>query len=181
VSYDWSSADTSRAVPGAATVSSDYGLNSLILDAVASYDARLGQGLVITPAVGITHVATDREAARESGSAAFALDIDGDSHSATFIDGTIALRGPASSSVRPWLEIGVRHHLDGELPLASAGFVGAAARFIAPGVSREQTVITYGAGFEASVAETVSLFAGYRGESADGSGSNLTGGVRVRF
>jgi len=181
VSYDWSSADTSRAAPGSATVSSDYDLNSLVLDAVASYDAPVGQGLVITPAVGITHIATDRDATRESGSAAFALEVDGDSHAATFIDGAIALRGPATSSIRPWAEIGVRHQLAGELALASAGLVGTTSRFAVPGVSREQTVITYGAGFEASVAETVSLFAGYHGESGDGSGSNLTGGVRVRF
>jgi len=125
--------------------------------------------------------ATDRDATRESGSAAFALDVDGDSHAATFIDGAIALRGAMASSIRPWAEIGVRHQLAGELALASAGLVGTTSRFAVPGVSREQTVITYGAGFEASVAETVSLFAGYYGESGEGSGSNLTGGVRVRF
>lgn len=181
VSYDWSSADTARAVPGAAKVSSGYDLNSLVLDAVASYDAPLGQGLVITPAVGLTHIATDRDATRETGSAAFALDVDGDSHAATFIDGAIALRGPATSSIRPWAELGVRHQLDGELPLASAGFVGTAARFVVPGVSREDTVITYGAGFEATLASNVDLFAGYHGESGNGSGSNLTGGLRVRF
>lgn len=181
VSYDWSSADTARVVPGAATVSSDYDLDSLVLDAVASYDAPIGPGLVLTPAVGITHVATDRSATRESGSAAFALDVDGDSHSATFIDGALALRAAATSAIRPWAEIGVRHQLGGELPFASAGLAGSSSRFAVPGVGREQTVITYGAGFEATVAESVSLFAGYRGESGDGSGSNLTGGVQVRF
>jgi len=179
--YYWGKAHTTRAVPGGATASSQYDLNSFVLDGSASYDMPVGASLVVTPSVGLTRVSTVRDATRESGSAAFALDVDRDSHAATFVDGGLALRTAAVSSLRPWGEVGLRHQLSGDTPYASAGLSGSTTRFAVPGVSRDRTVVTYAAGFEAAVAPNVDFSLSYHGESGGGTGSNVSGGLRIQF
>jgi fibronectin-binding autotransporter adhesin len=180
VGYDWSQADTARSVPASGSVNSHYDLESLVLDAAATFDLALGR-LTLTPGAGITHVAVRRGAASESGSAAFALNVDGDHHAATFVDGSITMSGSTDNAVRPWASVGVRHQLEGDLVFASAALVGSNARFTVPGAPRKDTVITAGAGIEASVASNVSITASYDGEFGAGTGSTATLGLRARF
>ncbi len=180
VGYDWSEADTVRTVPASGSVSSNYDLQSMVLDAAASFDLAMG-GFTLTPGVGITHVAVRRGAASETGSAAYALNVDRDRHAATFLDGSIAISGSADSAFRPSASLGVRHQLEGDLVFASAGLLGSTARFIVPGAPRKKTVLTAGAGIEADVASNVSITASYDGEFGAGTGSTATLGLRARF
>lgn len=183
IAYDWGKADTHRTVPGKAAVSSDYKLRSLILDAKAGYNFALSEGWALRPEVGLTHISTRRSAARETGSAAFALAIDGKRNNATFVDGGITLQGgrEAGATFHPWVQLGVRHQLKGDRPWASAGFAGNAARFSAFGADRKDTVITAGAGLRADVSDRFRLFASYQGEFGGGTGSQANIGFELAF
>jgi len=178
--YDFSQADTSRLVPGNASVSSRYDLNSIVLDAVASYDVPLG-GLALIPSAGITHISVRRDDATEAGSAAYGFNIDGDRHAATFVDGSIRIGSNATTGVRPWASVGLRHQLEGDLVFATAGLLGSAAHFTVPGAPRKDTVLTAGAGLAADLASNVSITASYTGEFGSGTGSTATVGLRARF
>lgn len=178
--YDFSEAYTERLVPNNGAVSSRYDLNSIVLDAAASYDLAVG-GLAVTPAAGITHLSVRRDAATETGSAAYGFNVDGDRHAATFIDGSIRIGGSADTGLRPWASVGVRHQLEGDLVFASAGLLGSAARFTVPGAPRKDTVLTAGAGIAAELASNVSMTASYAGEFGSGTGSTAMVGLRARF
>ncbi|HTN14477.1 MAG TPA: autotransporter domain-containing protein [Sphingomonadaceae bacterium] len=183
VAYDWGKADTLRAVPGNATVSSDYRLRSLVLDASAGYDFSLSSDWALRPEVGLTHISTKRGDAQESGSDAFSLDVDAARHKATFIDGGIRLLGGQrdEATFHPWAQLGVREQLEGDVSWASAGFAGTASGFLVPGATRKDTVITAGAGFDFDLSPSARLFAGYQGEFGGGTGSIVTVGVSFGF
>ncbi|MGE4430978.1 MAG: autotransporter domain-containing protein [Sphingobium sp.] len=183
IAYDWSNARTKRTVPGTVTVSSKYDLGSLVLDASAGYSLPVSAGWAVRPEVGITHISTRRDAARESGSAAFALAVDRETAKATFLDGALTLRGgqEAEATFHPWVQAGLRHQLDGSASTATAGFIGSATRFTVPGADRKETMATAGAGFTADLNQTLRLFAAYQGEFGGGNGHNVNVGVRLAF
>lgn len=181
--YDWTKVDTDRSVPGGVSVgSSDYRLRGLTLDASVGYDVAAGGGWAVRPEAGITHVRGTRGAARETGSAAFALDIDGDRFNATFVDGSIALRGGQADGavLKPWLQAGLRHQIAGGIESVSAGFVGTTARFASLGAGRKQTVVTAGAGVSYDIG-AATLYAAYQGEFGGGNGHSGNIGVRLGF
>lgn len=180
LAYTWSDAETSRVLPGSQTGEAAYDLDNLVLDVGATYALDLG-GWTLVPGVGVTHVSVRRGGTRETGSPAFGLDVERDSHSATFLDAAIGIRGSASAKLRPSARIGVREQVQGERVFASAGLLGSAARFSAPGAPRSSTVVTLNAGLEASLSENVSLSVSYDGEFGDGTGTVASAGIRARF
>ena len=183
IAYDWSNARTTRAVPGAAVASSEYDLRSLTLDASAAYAFALSEAWALQPEIGITHISNRRGAATEMGSAAFALDVERRRTKATFIDGSLVLRGGKNegAKIRPFVQLGLRHQLEGDRVYATGGFVGMNTRFTVPGAPRKETVITAGAGFSAEISPGVDLFAAYQGEFGGGTGTLVNAGFRIGF
>jgi hypothetical protein len=183
VAYDWSDANTRRSVPGNVDVSSKYDLRSLILDASAGYSVPVSGGWAVRPELGITHVSTRRGAATETGSAAFAFAVDRDRTKATFVDGALSLRGgqAAGDIFQPWIQLGVRHQLEGEVSFASAGFLGTTARLTVLGAGRKETLATAGVGFSVEATHGLRLFASYQGEFGGGNGNSLNAGIRFAF
>lgn len=184
LAYDWSKAKTRRVVPGDEDVASTkYDLQSLVLDATAGYEVALSDGWAIEPKVGITHISTRRGATSETGSDAFALEVDKKRLNATFVDGAITLRGSQGSDTifQPWLQLGVRHQLEGDLPRATAAFAGMNSSFTVLGAARKETVLTAGAGFSAQVSPNFRLMAAYQGEFGGGTGTQLNLGVNLAF
>jgi len=183
VAYDWSKADTRRAVPGGSARDDDYRLRSLVLDASIGYEFAIGEAWALRPQAGLTHVSTRRGRAIEDGSDAFALDVAGDRLKATFFDGTLGLRGgmAAGSTFHPWVKAGIRQQIDGRRPTATASFVGVASDFAVLGAARKATMATAGAGFAADVAKNVSLFGSVNGDFGGGHANNFNIGVRINF
>lgn len=182
VAYDWSEANTRRAVPGATVVSGDYRLRSLVLDGTLGYSFPMGSW-AIRPEVGVTHIATRRGAATETGGPAFALTVDRAKTDATFIDGGVKLKGGVGEGAlfHPWASLGVRHQLEGERSAARAGFVGNSERFTVLGVGRKETMATVGAGASYSLATGLNLYGAYQGEFGGGHSHNVNVGVRFEF
>ena len=183
IAYDWSKAHTSRAVPDGRVQSSKYDLHGLVLDASAAYALPFSEGWALQPQVGVTHVSNRRGSASETGSAAFALDVERRRTKATFLDAALVLRGgrQAEASFKPWLQAGLRHQLEGERTYATGGFQGTDIRFTVPGAPRKDTVVIAGAGFSADLSAKVRVFAGYQGEFGGGTGHAVSGGIRIGF
>ncbi|MDD3798521.1 MAG: autotransporter domain-containing protein [Novosphingobium sp.] len=184
IAYDWSDAQTDRAVPGNGAVSSSgYDLNSLVLDATIGYSLPIGGDWTLQPQAGLTHVSTKRGATSETGSAAFSLDIEKERAKATFADAAVVLRGGQNedATFEPWIQLGVRQQLDGKHVSATAGFVGMPGTFTVFGAPRKATVMTAGAGFSARLADGVKVFASYQGEFGGGTGTQVGGGVQIAF
>ncbi len=184
LAYDWSKAKTRRVVPGDEDVASTkYDLHSLVLDATAGYEVALSDGWAIEPQVGITHVSTRRGSTIETGSDAFALEVDKKRLNATFVDGAVTLRGRQGSDTifQPWLQLGVRHQLEGDLPQATAALAGMDTSFTVLGAARKETVLTAGAGFSAQLSPNFRLMAAYQGEFGGGTGTQLNVGINLAF
>lgn len=184
LAYDWSKAKTKRVVPGDEDVASTkYDLHSLVLDATAGYEVALSDGWTIEPQVGITHVSTRRGSTIETGSDAFALEVDKKRLNATFVDGAVTLRGRQGSDTifQPWLQLGVRHQLEGNLPQATAALAGMDTSFTVLGAARKETVLTAGAGFSAQLSPNFRLMAAYQGEFGGGTGTQLNVGINLAF
>ena len=182
VAYDWSEAATRRSVPGATALSGDYRLRNLVLDGTVGYSFPMG-AWAIRPEVGVTHVSTRRGTTSETGSAAFALTVDGATTNATFIDGGVKLKGGFGEGTvfHPWASLGVRHQLEGERSAARAGFVGNTERFTVLGAGRKETMATVGAGASYDLAASLSLYGAYQGEFGGGYSHNVNVGVRFAF
>jgi uncharacterized protein with beta-barrel porin domain len=182
VAYDWSEANTRRSVPGATALSGDYRLRSLVLDGTVGYSFPMG-AWAIRPEVGLTHVATRRGSAIETGSAPFALAVDRAKTNTTFIDGAVKLRGGFGEGTvfHPWASLGLRHQLEGERSSARAGFVGNTERFTVLGANRKETMATIGAGASYDLAARLSLYGAYQGEFGGGRSHNINVGVRFAF
>lgn len=177
--YNWANAKTQRAVPNG-TSFSRYDLDSLSLDVSASYDMAMGERWTLRPSVGVTHVSTRRGATTESGSAAFALDVDGKVTHATFVDGALALRG-VFGAVQPWAQLGMRHQLGGATPLATAGFTGMGGSLTVRGAARKDTVLTANAGLAIDLTPAIRMQAAYTGEFGGGEGHGGHIGLRIGF
>ena len=184
LAYDGGKADTRRALPGQLTAASHYHLRGWVSDASIGYVLPLGAGWSLKPAAGLTYVATRRGDATEIGGGAFSLDVARRKSHATFVDGALTLQGGTTpqATVKPWITAGVRHQLNGQATLATAGFIGTGSSFSVPGVSRQATLATVGAGASIALTPRLELFGAYHGEfGSDGTGSNVNGGVRLRF
>ncbi len=177
---DWSEVSSSRAVPGS-MARSHYTLRSWVLDGSVSAALPLSESWAIRPTAGITHVAVDRGAAQETGSAAYALAVASGNHKATFVDGSIKLEGGQNSTVQPWIQLGVRHQLAGERFTATGRLPGATTGFSVTGAPREDTLAIAGVGVRAEVSRGVSLFGSYLGEFGDGNNHNANLGVSFAF
>ncbi|WP_323810777.1 autotransporter domain-containing protein [Sphingobium baderi] len=182
LAHDWSKASTRRIVPGATVQSGDYRLRSLVLDGSVGYSFDMGSWAV-RPEVGLTHISTRRGSTTETGSAAFAMAIDGAKTHATFVDGGIRLKGGLSEGdlFHPWVLVGVRHQLEGEQSVASAGFAGNSERFTVVGAGRKETMPTIGTGASYDLAPGFSLYGAYQGEFGGGRSHNVNVGVRFAF
>lgn len=178
---DRSEAQTSRSVPGG-TVRSRYDLHAMILDASAGYSVPVGGDWAVRPEVGITHIATNRSGAVETGSATFGYTIAKADPEATFIDAGLTLEGGLSEGarVKPWVQAGVRHQLNGQLTAATGRFASASG-FTVLGASRDETLVTAGAGVTADLGGGVSLGGAYQGEFGGTKSHNVTVGIRFGF
>jgi hypothetical protein len=180
--YDWSEADTRRAVPAAGTANSHYSLNGLVVDASIGYSLPVSASWAIKPGIGITHIASYRGRAVESGSAAFALTVADETANATFVDAGIKLDGGlGGGAFRPWIQGGVRQQLDGRSTSATAGFAGSPLGLTVSGAVREKTVATAGAGASYALATGFSVYGAYLGEFGGGTGHNVNVGIRFGF
>ncbi|MDQ8757357.1 autotransporter domain-containing protein [Sphingosinicella sp. LHD-64] len=181
--YDWGDAETERAVPANGSVSASYRLRSLVLDAAMGYALPISNGWALRPEIGITHVATERGATGETGSPAFALAVEGDDRNATFVDGSIGLKGglEADAASRPWIQAGVRHQVSGGRASATGGFAGNPLTFALPGAARAETLALFGAGASFDIGSGTSLYAAYQGELGEGGSHNVNLGIRIAF
>lgn len=100
---------------------------------------------------------------------------------ASFVDGALTLRKAGKGWIRPWVDVGVRHQLDGQRGIASAAFVGDSTKFFAQGAPRQSTQLLTAAGFEARATDRLTLFASYTAEIGGGAGNNLNAGLRFAF
>ncbi len=180
--HDWSNADTKRTLPGATVRSGDYRLRSYVWDSVVGYNFEMGSWAV-RPGIGLTHISTRRGGTSETGNSAFALTVARATTSATFIDGSIKLKGGVAGGAvfHPWASVGVRHQLEGERSAARAGFVGNTERFTVLGAARKETMATFGAGANYELTSGLSLYGAYQGDFGGGRSHNINVGVRFEF
>jgi outer membrane autotransporter protein len=183
VTWDDSSATTRRTLFDASTVTGDYALHTLTLDAHGGYGFALGRGgWRIGPELGVTHIRVKRGEARETGGSLFALDVAGRRQQATFLSADVRLDMAASARLRPWLTAGWRRRLGGNAMLATASLSGVAAQFTVEGARRDRDYAQIGGGFDWTATPGVILFA--RGSSAVTNAygtTNVTGGIRLGF
>ncbi len=184
LAYDGGKADTRRALPGELTAAGRYQLRGWVSDTSIGYVMPLGTGWSLKPEAGLTYVASRRGAAVENGGGAFSLDVARRESHATFVDGALTVQGGTApeATFHPWISAGIRHQLNGRATLATASFAGAGGEFSVPGVARKATLATAGAGASFTLTPGLELFAAYRGEfGSDGTGTNLNGGMKLRF
>jgi outer membrane autotransporter protein len=182
IAWDGSKADTRRELNASTTAASSYKLRGWTFDAALGYTAPIGSGWTLRPALGVSHIATNRGDAKESGAAHFDLIVDGKKTGATLLSGAIAVQGSAEARLQPWASLGVRHQLAGNLTSVSARFVDTPTSYTLPGVARDRTLATVEAGLNAKVSSGVALFANVNGEF--GADTNAMGGrigARVSF
>lgn len=181
--YDWSKASTTRAVPGSTRVAADYNLRSLIVDATAGYQMAVSGSWAVRPELGFTHVSTRRGQAVETGSAAFAFAVDRTRTSASFVDATILLQGgqQEGATFHPWIKLGIRHQLEGEVSAATAGFIGSESGLTVQGASRKDSMATAGAGFSADLAPSLRLYGSYQRDFGSTHADGINLGVRFAF
>jgi outer membrane autotransporter protein len=149
VTWDDSSATTRRTLFDASTVTGDYALHTLTLDAHGGYGFALGRGgWRIGPELGVTHIRVKRGEARETGGSLFALDVAGRRQQATFLSADVRLDMAASARLRPWLTAGWRRRLGGNAMLATASLSGVAAQFTVEGARRDRDYAQIGGGFD---------------------------------
>ncbi|MET0376887.1 MAG: autotransporter domain-containing protein, partial [Rhizorhabdus sp.] len=180
--YDGGNATTHRALPGGADASDRYGLHSWIGDLTARYTAMLG-GWAVQPRIGLSYIRTTRGHVAESGTGPFLLDVARDRAERWFVDGDVAVIGGrgAGDRVHPYVSLGVRRSIDGRDSEATAAFRGASGTFTLPGLRRDRTVATAGAGIGLDLTNRLSLFGTYSGEFSDGVRHNGLFGIRLRM
>jgi uncharacterized protein YhjY with autotransporter beta-barrel domain len=184
LAYDGGKADTRRSLTGNATASSRYKLRGWVSDTQIGYAMQVGPNWGLKPQVGLTYVDTRRSGVTEVGGGAFSLVVAKRRSHATFVDGALTLNGglAAGAKVHPWLSAGMRYQLNGQSTQATAGFIGTSTSFSVIGVDRSRTLATAGAGISIELTPSLDLFGAYRGEfGKDGTGTNLNGGLRVKF
>jgi outer membrane autotransporter protein len=154
----------------------------MLFDVRADYVIPAGR-LVVKPEVGFTRVETWRGSVAEAGGSVFALDVNSSRLTASFGDAGLRLESAASTApLRFWVGAGVREQFDNPIPTATATFTGTTLPLSVAGVNRSKTVGTGEAGFNWRISGPATVFASYHGEfGANGSGNNLTAGVRVSF
>lgn len=182
--FDGSSADTDRTLPGNTSVTSDYKMRGWTVDISATYAMPVADTWLVEPQLGITHISSRRAGVNENSISPFNLDIAGQRYRGTFIDAAFALRGGQKNgaAIRPWISAGVRHQLNNGVTSATAGFSGVATNFTISGAERRDTLLTLGAGIEADIGKSTTIFAGYNGEFGSGSGGNQAQvGIRIGF
>lgn len=179
VVFDRSKATTVRAPLGVAA-QGRYRLRGTAIDGFVGYGIPLGNW-TIGPRVGLTHVSIKRGDTVESGTSAFALDVEGDKTSATFANADLRAQ-TRGEALKAWIEGGVRRRIDGEGAVARAGYAGTTATYAVPGVTRDKTVGHAGLGADFAVTANLSVFG--QGDLEFGGDSNaksVSGGISFRF
>lgn len=181
--WDGSSADTSRNLFDGSTSRSHYRLRGLTFDGYVRYGMDLGASdWQVGPELGITHVRVKRGDAAETGGGAFALNVDGETIKATFLNADLTLTKKGNATLRPWLSAGLRQRLSSDPIRATASFTGVTSSFTVVGAERDKSFANIGAGFNWKVSPSLDLFA--RGDSEFGSDNNaqsVNAGLRFRF
>ena len=182
IAWDGSKADTRRELNASTTAASSYKLRGWTFDAAVGYTAPIGNGWTLHPALGVTHIATKRGDAKESGAAHFDLIVDGKKTDATFLSGAIAVQGSVEAKLQPSASLGVRHQTAGNLTSVSARFIDTPTSYTLPGVARDRTLATVEAGLNAKVSDGAVLSVNMNGEfGADTSAKGGRIGARVSF
>jgi hypothetical protein len=182
VAYDWTGASTTRALPGNTTAKSGrYDLHGLVLDIAVGYSAALTPDWSLRAGAGVTNIRTRRGAVREAGGV-FALDIDRDQTSSTFLDGSLRMQGGQQPGAKfhPWIEVGARHQMSARALVASGGLANTGLRFAAASAARQETLAIVGAGVSVDIAPRLAIFGSYNGEFAKGATGN-EGNIGLRF
>jgi outer membrane autotransporter protein len=122
----------------------------------------------------------------ESGAGAFSLAVQGSTEETLFADA--ALMATTSTEVAgivftPYAEVGVRHRIEGDRPMATARFVGLTGTdsVSVEGVGYGRTVTRLGAGFGLDISRNVRLNGGYGYETGKNDRHSVTGGLSIRF
>ena len=87
----------------------------------------------------------------------------------------------AGATFHPWAQAGVRHQLEGDRAVATAGFVGSALTYTLAGVARAETLAIAGAGASVDLGSKISAYAAYQGEFGEGRSHNVNLGTRISF
>jgi hypothetical protein len=182
LSFDGSKADTDRSLLNGSKLGSHYRLRSWTADINLGHAFDLADGWTIAPEVGFTHIASRRSGASETGDAVWALDVDGRRTRASFLRGTLELRGSAEARISPSLSVGALHQLSGTRTFATAAYASVPDSLSVAGAGRSETLATVGAGASLRLSATGALYAGANSEfGAQSSGQSVTVGYRMRF
>jgi len=180
--WDGSKANTRRALPSGGSATSGYDMRGWTIDARIGYAADIGHGWQLRPEIGLTHIASKRHGATETGGSPFALVVDGRTTKVTFVDAALTLRAGAEAKFQPWLSGGVRRQLSDAVMLATGAFSGVTRSLTVRGAQRDRTQATLAAGLDAAISPSAMLILGVSGEfGSDSSGQGANAGLKVRF
>lgn len=183
IAYDRSDATTRRVLPSG-SAKGDYDLQGWTADASVDYAMPLSGNWVVRPSLGATAIRATRNALRESGGSAFALDVARERTDAVFVDGGLTLRGGTDqgAKARPYLSIGARYQAVGRVPFALGAMGGGEYGLLAAGASRASVLATATLGGDVALSQRVLLFGVLRGESGDSDyRASARAGLRLSF
>ncbi len=181
--YNGAKADTRRALPGAATASGRYDLESWVSDVSIHYTLDVGGDWTLRPRAGVTYLRTTREGIVEAGGP-LALTVARDRHVAGFADGgfTFGRSDASDAAFRPFVGLGVRYQLEGRRTDALAGYAGGGLGLEALGAARTRAVGTATAGIVYRLTTGLDLFSTASAQTGrDDHRESISTGVRLRF
>ena len=181
--YNGAKADTRRALPGAATASGRYDLESWVSDVSIHYTLDVGGDWTLRPRAGVTYLRTTREGIVEAGGP-LALTVARDRHVAGFANGgfTFGRSDASDAAFRPFVGLGVRYQLEGRRTDALAGYAGGGLGLEALGAARTRAVGTATAGIVYRLTTGLDLFSTASAQTGrDDHRESISTGVRLRF
>lgn len=182
-SWDGSSADTKRNLIGGTITSSHYRLSGWTVDATTGYRIALGDAMTVGPEIGFTHIASRRGRAMEGGAGAFNLDVASKRTEADFLSGLIELAATTAAGVRPWISVGLRYQLSGNINVASASFGNSGTDTLeVRGAKGNPTLAIAKGGFEVKFSKQLIFFVnGHTEFGAGSSGKSANAGFGFNF
>ncbi|MDO7834593.1 hypothetical protein Q4610_05990 [Sphingobium sp. HBC34] len=180
--FDRSEIDTVRNPAAGGTARSHYDMHGMTIDGWIRYGFEIQSGWRLGPQLGLTHVSISRDALRETGGGAFALDISKQKYGATFLSADLKLEAPGEESLRPWTAIGFRYTLDSDAISATGTLLGTDTAYAVAGAERKKTLPHAGGGVDMAISTSVSLFINGDVEFSGRNGQHhVNGGITFRF
>ena len=181
--YDRGDANTKRTVPGGIDADGRYTLKSWIADLDMSYRAKLNADWAVVPRLAASYVRTTRDGLTEQGGGVFALTVDGDRSTRSFVDGAVEFDGgqAAGATLHPFASVGFISRTGGRADEASASLNGLPVPLTATGLDLRGTRATIGTGLRYDLSAGLKASAGYDGEFGHDGRQQLTIGLNWAF